>query len=328
MGGASRRCEIAKVERPFDGANLNDFGLSLEEGKDIQRRLQQELTQFQTDQAAQRDRKCADCSRLRSVHDNRYRTIHTLFGSCRVRVPRCCSCARGSIWRSSAGRVETLLDGRATPELERIQAELGSRLSFREAARVLDIFVPATRPHNHRTVSNRLAKVASQIEKWDVVAPTVSVAPVSLPFRSSSMAPTFARFPAIKAGISRSLWGALFLRAELRVSLQARHISPPGNTILFARRCARKDGCLAETSLSLATERSGFRASSSPQHASPSRIFWTGFIYRCGCGTLSRVGRASGNCKIWMSICKTLRSMCPGLGISSGVDMSERQAKP
>lgn len=32
---------------------------------------------------------------------------------------------------------------RGAPELERIQAELGSRQSFREAARVLDTFVPA-----------------------------------------------------------------------------------------------------------------------------------------------------------------------------------------
>ena len=53
MDGALQRCEIANVERPLDGAGLNDFGLSLEEGKDIQRRLQHELTQFQADQAAQ-----------------------------------------------------------------------------------------------------------------------------------------------------------------------------------------------------------------------------------------------------------------------------------
>ncbi|MBP1875531.1 hypothetical protein J2Z19_005267 [Ensifer adhaerens] len=35
-----------------------------------------------------------------------------------------------------------------------------------------------------------------------------------------------------------------------------------------------------------------------------------------------------GICKIWMSICKTSQCMCPGFGISSGADMSERQAKP
>jgi len=40
--------------------------------------------------------------------------------------------------KANTGNIDTLLKGRATPELERVQAELGSRLSFREAARVLD----------------------------------------------------------------------------------------------------------------------------------------------------------------------------------------------
>jgi len=97
IDGVSRRCDIAKVDRSLDGARLNDFGLSLEEAKEIQRRLQQELTQFQADQAGQRDRKCQDCNRRRSVHGSRYRTIHSLFGSCQVRVPRWCRCA----WEAS-----------------------------------------------------------------------------------------------------------------------------------------------------------------------------------------------------------------------------------
>ena len=97
IDGVSQRCEIAKVDRSLDGARLNDFGLSLEEAKEIERRLQQELTQFQTDQAGQRDRKCQDCNRRRSVHDSRYRTIQSLFGSCQVRVPRWCRCT----WEAS-----------------------------------------------------------------------------------------------------------------------------------------------------------------------------------------------------------------------------------
>ena len=134
----------------------------------------------------------------------------------------------------------------------------------------------------------------------------------NLPFPFSLMAPIFARFPVVKAGISRWRWDALLRKAKYRVSLPVGRISLPANTISFARRCARKHGCLAQMSLSLATERSGCRASSLAQHASPSRIFSTGFIYRCGCGTLGRPGRAPGICKIWMSICETSRSMCPG----------------
>ena len=77
IDGVSQRCEIAKVDRSLDGARLNDFGLSLEEAKEIERRLQQELTQSQTDQAGQRDRKCQDCT---------VRSIRSL--ACQVRVPR------------------------------------------------------------------------------------------------------------------------------------------------------------------------------------------------------------------------------------------------
>jgi hypothetical protein len=169
--GVPQRREIAVVERIVDGARLDEFGLSLEEGKTIQGRLQEELAQFQADQASQQDRKCHDCNHLRGVHDYRSRTVHSLFGICRLRVPRFRSCACGKPVRSETGSIETLLKGRATPELERIQAELGSRLSFREAARVLDLFVPAARPHNHRTVVKGLAKVADQIEKWDAASP-------------------------------------------------------------------------------------------------------------------------------------------------------------
>ncbi len=78
-------------------------------------------------------------------------------------------------------------------------------------------------------------------------------------------------------------------------------------------------------------DRDGTRCCARPSTASvcrcaESRIFSNGFIYRCGCDTLSRPGRASGICKIWMSICKALRSMCPGFSTSSGAGMSERQA--
>lgn len=169
--GVSQRREIVSIARKVDEARLDDFGLCLEESKGIQRRVQEEFTQFQTDQAAQLDRGCLECGRLRNIHDWRPRTVHSLFGICRVRAPRFRNCVCGTPATLGTGRMEALLKGRTTPELERVQAELSSRLSFREAARVLDLFVPARRPHNHRTVSNRLARVADQIEKRDLASP-------------------------------------------------------------------------------------------------------------------------------------------------------------
>ena len=52
---------------------------------------------------------------------------------------------------------------RATPELQRLHAELGSRHSFREAARLIKSFLPCHPPH-HTTVRGRLGRVAYGLE--------------------------------------------------------------------------------------------------------------------------------------------------------------------
>lgn len=267
--GVPQRREIATVDRNVDGARLDEFGLSLEEGKSIQRRLQEEFTQLQADQASQKDRNCHDCGRLRRVHDYRSRTVHSLFGICRLRVPRFCSCACGKAAKADTGNIETLLKGRATPELERVQAELGSRLSFREAARVLDLFVPAARPHNHRTVVNRLATVADQIEKWDAASPyRMSRAGGS----SISVFIDGAYIRAVPGYQSRhfkiAMGRVVSPGRPPRQFAAAPHVAT-ASTMWFVPRCGRKDGCLAATSLFSATEMSGCRASCSVQQGSP-----------------------------------------------------------
>jgi hypothetical protein len=65
-------------------------------------------------------------------------------------------------------RTARLLACGATPELLHVQAELGARLSFREAARILDTFLPAYRPHNHRSA---IVLQRSRIGTWDNACP-------------------------------------------------------------------------------------------------------------------------------------------------------------
>ncbi|RUM95141.1 hypothetical protein EET67_24935 [Pseudaminobacter arsenicus] len=148
--GVPQRREVAGVIRDVDGARFEDFGLTLDESKNILRNLQAEFVQFQVDQAGRADRVCMECGR-RGIHDYRPRTVHSLFGVCRMRVTR----FDGGACRASAGagRIEALLKGRAIPELERVQAELGSRLSFREAATVLDLFAPAAQSDRRRPLT-------------------------------------------------------------------------------------------------------------------------------------------------------------------------------
>jgi hypothetical protein len=51
---------------------------------------------------------------------------------------------------------------RTTPEFRRLQAELGSRHSFRETARIIETFLPCAKQIN-TTVRNRPGRVAQNV---------------------------------------------------------------------------------------------------------------------------------------------------------------------
>ena len=53
---------------------------------------------------------------------------------------------------------------RATPELQRLHAELGSRHSFREAARLIQSFPPCD-PRHHMTGRRRLGRISEKLEQ-------------------------------------------------------------------------------------------------------------------------------------------------------------------
>ena len=59
-----------------------------------------------------------------------------------------------------------LLTARCTPELERVQAELGARTSFRDAARILEALLPVS-PANHESLRARTHAVTLQLETAD-----------------------------------------------------------------------------------------------------------------------------------------------------------------
>jgi hypothetical protein len=176
--GTSDRCAIGTVQRTMSSPGPADLGLRLAETKDLLHRLQLRLVQDQVEQASVLDRPCAGCGSRRALHDHRRRVIDTLFGRVTVRQPRfrVCICRRGKADRSSGNgsgpdRVSALLDARATPELACVQAELGARLSFREAARVLRLLLPSGSAANHTAVRRRLAQTADRLQARDDAGP-------------------------------------------------------------------------------------------------------------------------------------------------------------
>ena len=93
----------------------------------------------------------------------------TLFGTVEVEAPgfQMCRCREPVPMAGvTVSPVGALLTARCTPELERVQAELGARTSFRDAARILDRLLPAS-PANQESVRSRTHAVALRIEADD-----------------------------------------------------------------------------------------------------------------------------------------------------------------
>lgn len=177
--GEVESIEVAHIKRRVVGLTAEEIGLSLDEAKQVLAELQRLVLQTQMEEYTYCARICPTCLKMRRQRDCRTRTIQTLFGTVTVGAPRIsicpCSNAMGFVDLSFASLAELLPD-RCTPELRRVQAELGARHSFREAGRLLSQLLPCS-PINHATIRNRTHRVAAEMEaasNADPVEPSTS----------------------------------------------------------------------------------------------------------------------------------------------------------
>ena len=171
--GEVETIEVGRLKRRVVGLTTDEVGLTLAVGKDLLSELQRLVLQTQMEEYAMCARVCRECLTLRRQRDGRTRTIQTLLGTVQVHVPRIsiCSCSNEMGFVDlSFSPLTQLLPDRCTPELRRIQAELGARHSFREAAQLLCMLLPFS-PTNHATIRNRTHRVATEIEAEAPKAP-------------------------------------------------------------------------------------------------------------------------------------------------------------
>jgi hypothetical protein len=167
--GEVKTTELVTISRPGLDGTLVNLGLVLSETKALLCKLQASMVQSQVAEYASCRRVCLQCGVFQPLKDRRIRRLQTLFGTVEVEAPRfrICRCRLSArIAEVTFSPVSTLLMARCTPELERVQAELGARTSFREVARILETLLPAS-PVNHAGVRNRTHAVALQIESAD-----------------------------------------------------------------------------------------------------------------------------------------------------------------
>ena len=162
-GGEAEITELVTFSRSVVAGTLADLGLALAEAKVVLAKLQGIMVQSQAAEYAAYHRVCSHCRVPRPLEDRRSRRLRTLFGTVEVEAPRFRICRCRPPTPATAGTVSpvcALLTARGTPELARVEAELGARTSFREAARILEALLPASLA-NHEGVRTRTGSVRS-----------------------------------------------------------------------------------------------------------------------------------------------------------------------
>ena len=176
--GEVETTELVTIDRPVVNGTLADLGLALVEAKAVLAKLQVIMVQSQVAEYVACHRVCPQCRVPQPLKDRRSRRLQTLFGTVEVEAPRFRVCRCRPLAPTAAvtlSPVGTLLTARCTPELERVQAELGARTSFREAARILEALLPSS-PANHESVRARTHTVGLRLEAADRQAAAAVVA--------------------------------------------------------------------------------------------------------------------------------------------------------
>ena len=125
--------ELATITRPTMASTLAEIGLMLAEAKGLLVSLQASMVRSQAAEYVAARRACSECGELRPLKDRRTRRLQTLFGTVEVEAPRFRACRCVLLVppsKTTVSPVGNLLPARCTPELERVQAELGARTSF------------------------------------------------------------------------------------------------------------------------------------------------------------------------------------------------------
>ena len=130
-GGEVTTTELVTISRPVVVSTLAEIGLLLSETKALLAKLQASMLCGQAAAYAAHHRACAVCGALQPLKDRRTRRLQTLFGTVEVKAPRfkACRCRQPvPMTGVTVSPVCALLTARCTPELERVQAELGAHL--------------------------------------------------------------------------------------------------------------------------------------------------------------------------------------------------------
>ena len=179
--GEERCAEVMEISRPDSLDDIADLGLTLADARLVLAGVQREIVAAQARVHAVHRPACQSCGAACRMKDYRQHAIATLFGQVTVRLPRfrCAGCGTteaGVAWPPYA---------RSTPELDQLQAQLCTLLTYRTAAALLEQMFPVDAGQDPETLRRHTFKVAEALPMPAAVKPATPAAMITLTLDST-----------------------------------------------------------------------------------------------------------------------------------------------
>jgi len=155
--------EVVCLER--GEASLATLGLSLAEGKDILRRLQELVLAHQVQAHLDERRPCPHCHRPRTTKDGGTSPFRTPCGKVELPSPCWHQCGGQTQPTSTFRRLSTLLTEPTSPELLYLESKWASLVSYGVTTKLLHEVLPVDEKLSGQTVRNHLYRVAEREEQ-------------------------------------------------------------------------------------------------------------------------------------------------------------------
>jgi hypothetical protein len=179
--GEERCADVMEISRPDSLDDIADLGLTLADARLVLAGVQREIVAAQARVHAMHPPACRSCGAACRMKDYRQHAIATLFGQVTVRLPRfrCAGCGTteaGVAWPPYA---------RSTPELDQLQAQLCTLLTYRTAAALLEQMFPVDAGQDPETLRRHTFKVAEALPMPAAVKPATPAAMITLTLDST-----------------------------------------------------------------------------------------------------------------------------------------------
>jgi hypothetical protein len=159
-------CDIGTITRPIADLSPEEIGLTLEEGQQLLRRIQDQIIGSQAHAYALCRRPSVFCGKPKRIKDIRTKCVQTAFGAFRFRGLRyrACSCRDDPEGYRQDFPLGEIIPRRTTPEVRHLFAELGAQMPYRAASRVLKTCGFGDMRASHMAIRRHTVAIGREIE--------------------------------------------------------------------------------------------------------------------------------------------------------------------